>query len=223
MKKICFAFVLIFAINCGFSQVKDSTSIATVVYVSAGLQSFSNININSKLSRANLPLVPQNMPELIIGFAFFGKKYSGGLEFSGGGALGGPTADKIDYETSSFRGNFSYNLISKTKFAFTTGLNLAYTYTELIIYNEDTVLDLNNLSPTSNAGYISLDNRRLFFGPAATLHLFKESIIPIRINFAYEFGITPGTWRSDFVKIENSVNERGNNRFLLRIMIKADF
>jgi hypothetical protein len=218
MKKNYFAFVLICAINCGFSQVKDSTSVASVVYIGVGLQSFSNININNKLSSVNLPLVPQNMPEFIIGINVFGKKYSGGLEYSSGGALGGKTADKIDYEACSFRGNFSYNLISKTKFAFTTGLNLAYTYTEFIIYNDEAVLDFNNLKPTSNAGYISLDNRRLFFGPAASLHLFKESKIPLRLNFAYEFGITAGTWVSDFVKIENSVNERGNNRFLFRIM-----
>ncbi len=220
MKKIISIIAVLLLSNVSvFAQKKDSTHVNINMYVGIGGQIQDNLNINQKLKLSNLPNIPTAMPEFILGFNAFGKKYSGNLEFSGLYADRSNGANKTRLVTSNFRGNFSYNLKVKPKYALTAGLNLALTNNQFDIYNENASIDLNNLNPLANGGHISLRNNMFYAGPSAAAYLFRNSKWQVRINVAYEFALARGRWHSDFLNVNNSVNESGNNRFVFSVVL----
>ena len=151
-----------------FSQDKpqDSSSVSSTIYVGFGGQRQSGLRLNQKLVQSNLPTVPNILPEIIFGLNVFGKKYSGELEFSGVILEGDRGPNRIELETSNFRGNFSYNLMNRPKIAFTTGLDLAYTYTAFDVFDKQAAVDLNNLNPAATPGHIQLYQNRFYAGPS---------------------------------------------------------
>ena len=217
-KQFLLQLLFVFSLTTFAQAVKDSTDIEYGFYFGVGLQSQPNLNINSKLINANLPTVPETMPESIFGFNVFGKKYSGSLELSGVIVERSRGSNKTRYETGNVRGNFSYNFIVKPKIAFTAGLNVAYSTVQFDIFSENAVIDFDNLNPNANGGHLQLNNCRLFAGPAMSLHLFRESWFRFRLTAAYEFGVTRGLWGSDFINVTNAVSEAGKNRFLFSIV-----
>jgi hypothetical protein len=222
MKKIISLFVILLLNSFStFAQKKDSTDVDIDVdmYVGIGGQIQNNLNINQKLRLSNLPEIPTAMPEFIFGFNVFGEKYSGNLEFSGLYADRSNGANRTRLLTSNFRGNFSYNLKVKPKYAFTAGLNLAFATNQFDIYNENATIDLNNLNPLANGGQISLKNNMFYVGPSAAVYLFRDSKWKVRVNVAYELALSRGQWHSDFLNVTNSVNESGKNRFVFSIVL----
>lgn len=219
MKKVFTILAIYFSISA-FAQEKekDSTENDVKIYIGVGVQMQSKLNINTKLLMSNLPRVPEAMPELVFGFTNFGKKISSSIEFNGVWSPEQKGPNHTRYAMTNIRANVSYNLVNRKKVAFTTGLNLAYTYTQFDISNENNVVDFNNLNPSTNTGHIQLYNSRLYAGPSAALYLFRATNFPVRLQVAYEIGLTPGTWRSEFVNTANAVNERGRNRFLVGLV-----
>ena len=202
-----------------FAQaVKDSTDIEYAFNYGIGLMSQPNLNINSKLINWNLPPVPETMPEAFFGFSIFGKKYSGSPDYGGVIFERNQGSNKTRYETSNFRANLSYNFVVKPKVALTAGLNVAYSTVQFDIFNQNAVIDFDNLNPSANGGHLQLNNCRLFAGPAMSLYLFRESWFGFRVTAAYELGLTRGLWGSDFINVANSVSEAGKNRFLFSIV-----
>jgi len=164
-----------------------------------------------------LPELNETMPELQVGMNVFGEKFSGDAEF---GFLFSKN-DKGNSENQNIgftsRLRVHYNFINNEKVAFTGGLNISATASEVDIYNKNNVIDLNDLEPLNNTGHVSLRNQVFSAGPSVSLYLFKNSSTKIRANLGYEFAFTNGKWKSDFASVENTVKENGNNRFVFGI------
>ena len=85
MKKVLFTLVLLSS-YVGFSQVQSSDSTKTKKVKVDGYIGFNgnindNMNLNKKLSNADLPELDSFVPELTFGLNVFGKEYSGDIEF----------------------------------------------------------------------------------------------------------------------------------------------
>jgi hypothetical protein len=221
MKKLVMLSMLIVPYVC-FSQQKDTINtpkVKSTLYVGVGGQLQEGLNINKKLTSQNLPGISSTIPELTVGLNIFGKKYSGDMEFVL--STDNPEKNNTELRLMNMTGKFRlhYNIVNKEKIAFTTGLNLALTATELDIYSKSNTIDLNDLEPNNNSGHISLRNQMFYAGPSVALYLFKNKHWIVRLNAGYEFALTRGRWKSDFGSVLNTVNESGNNRFVFGITI----
>ena len=218
MKKIIFVLLLTYGFQSFAQSDNDSNEKVDVdFYFGIGAQVQSKYDLNDKLKAANLPELKQTMPELQVGMNIFGNKLSGDAEF---GFLFSKN-DKGDSENQNIgvtsRIRMHYNFINKEKIAFTGGLNVSSTASEVDIYNKNNVINLNDLEPLNNNGHVSLRNQVFFAGPSVSLYLFKNKSTKIRANLGYEFAFTNGKWKSDFASVENTVKENGNNRFIFGI------
>lgn len=189
------------------------------VYFAFGLQFHDDFNLNQKLVASNVVPLNTTRPEFQVGMNIFGKKYSGDMEFafSQNDEENETTKNKDMGFTGRFR--FHYNLINKEKIAFTTGLSLAGTSTEVDLYSRNNTIDLNDLNPTNTVGLISIRNQQFYVGPSASLYLFRNKSYKLRLNVGYEFSFTNGKWKSDYASINNTVKESGNNRWLVGLVL----
>lgn len=223
MKKALLSLALLVAF-VGYSQEKPSDSTKTKKVNVEGYIGFNgnindNLNLNKKLSNANLPELDSFIPELTFGFNVFGKKYSGDIEF--GFLFAKPEKDnnEMKYRGFNTRMRVHYNLVNKEKFAFTTGLSLAYMGSQYDIYSKNNTIDLNDLDPNGNSGHVSFNNQMLYFGPSASIHLFRKSGFEVKLNAGYEFALTRGRYDSEFGSVLNNIGESGNNRFVFGITL----
>lgn len=223
MKKVLFTLVLLSS-YVGFSQVQSSDSTKTKKVKVDGYIGFNgnindNMNLNKKLSNADLPELDSFVPELTFGLNVFGKEYSGDIEF--GFLFAKPEKDnnEMKYRGFNTRMRVHYNLVNKEKFAFTTGLSLAYMGSQYDIYSKNNTIDLNDLDPNSNSGHVSFNNQMLYFGPSVSMYLFKKSSFEVKVNAGYEFALTRGRYDSEFGSILNNIGESGNNRFVFGITL----
>jgi hypothetical protein len=219
MKKILFPVLFSISFFISNAQVRDSINVKTSLVIGFGGQFQSDLNINSKLANAGLPTVPTSVPEFIIGLGFVGEKFSGGFEANSVYFNSSNGANNTNFASVNIRNNFSYNFINKQKTMLAAGLNLTFSFSQFNIYNSGTVINMNNLNPSGNTGLINLRNSMIYIGPSASLFLFKNTKWMVRLNAAYEFGIARGSWKSDFANITNTVNERGNNRFVVGLVL----
>lgn len=175
--------------------------------------------INTKLKQAGLPELKTTTPELFLGMTFFGKKYSGDLDFGFLNSKNESGTNENKYIGFTTRLRVHYNVVNKEKIAFTTGLNISNTTGELNVYSKNNSIDFNNLNPDSNSGHVSVRNNLYYAGPSASFYFFKNKSTPIRLNVGYEFAFSKGNWKSDYGSVLNSVNEKGNNRLVFGLTI----
>ena len=188
------------------------------LYLGIGATVQSKFSLNDKLKAAGLAELNETNPEFLIGINVFGKKFSGDAEF---GFLYSKN-DKGNSENQnigvSSRLRFHYNLINKEKMAFTGGLNVSATSSEVDVYTKNNSIDLDGLGAL-NSNHISLKNQMFYVGPSVSLYLLKHKTTNIRVNFGYEFAFTNGKWKSDFATVNNTVKENGNNRFVFGVTL----
>ena len=189
------------------------------VYFGFGLQLHDAFTLNKKLQASNVAELNSTRPEFQVGINIFGKKYSGDMEF-------GFSQQEADNATTknkdmSFTGRLRvhYNLVNQEKFAFTSGLSLAATSTEVDLYARNNSIDFNNLNPNGTGGLITLRNQMFYIGPSASVYLFRDKGYKLRINVGYEFAFTNGKWKSDYASINNTVKENGNNRLYIGLVL----
>lgn len=222
MKNFKILIALLF-VSVAFAQETTSTTTKEKpkFYFTYGLnaQVHDELAIDKKLRAAGLPEVNSFTPELFIGMTLFDKKFSGDLDFGFLNSKNDNAGNENRYIGFTTRLRVHYNLINKEKIAFTTGLNLSNTQGELNIYAKNNAFDLNDLTPVNNVGNVSLKNSMVYFGPSASLYLFKNKSTKLRLNLGYEFAITNGKWKSDYASVNNTVNEQGNNRFVFGITL----
>lgn len=223
MKKIILFFALSSFLS-SFSQEEDKKDeekfqVTGDVYFGFGLQFQDDLNLNQKLIASNAAALNTTRPEFQVGMNIFGKKYSGDMEFSfsQNEEANGTTKNKDMGFTGRFR--FHYNLINKEKIAFTTGLSIAGTSTEVDLYSKGNTIDFNDLNPNNTGGLITLRNQQFYVGPSASLYLFRDKGYKLRLNIGYEFSFTNGKWKSDYASINNTVKESGNNRLLVGLVL----
>ena len=223
--KNSYLFVIMLLTMVGYSQEKVADTIKkkdniAVTYCGLNVSFNDNFNLNNKLSNSNLPELKTSIPEFVFGINFFGKKYSGDLEF----AFSYDKSDKGENETRqagfNTRVRVHYNLINREKVAFTTGLSMAYVGTEYDIFNKNNTIDLNDLEPINSSGHINFTNSMLYLGPSASFYFFRKSDWNVRLNVGYEFALTRGRYHSEFGSILNNIGEAGKNRFLVGIVFQ---
>jgi len=227
MKKITTLFLLGISL-LSFSQEKEKTKfvkdslqckkVNSNMYIGLGGQ-IQDLNIDTLLRSQGLAEIGSFLPELTAGINVFGEKFSADAELGVTYAKPEKNGNETQYISYSARGRVHYNVVNKKSFAFTTGLNLAFTNSQLDIYSSSNVIDLNDLNPASNSGHVSIKNKMFYVGPSASVYLFKGYKFPIRLNAGYEFGLSRGQWDTDYGSVINSVNERNNNRFVFGISL----
>lgn len=217
-------YLLLLTAFIGFSQEKATDSTKTKSFKVDGYFGFNgnindNMNLNKKLRNANLPELDSFVPELTFGLNFFDQKYSGDIEFGILFAKPEEGNNEMKYRGFNTRMRVHYNVVNRENFAFTTGLSLAYMGSQYDIYSKNNTIDLNDLEPNNNSGHVSFTNQMLYFGPSASIYLFKKSSFQVKVNAGYEFAITRGRYQSEFGSILNNVGESGNNRFVFGITL----
>jgi hypothetical protein len=200
-------------------SVKTSKGYKLDTYIGFTGNVNDDLNLNKKLSNASLPQLESFIPEVHFGFNLFMEKYSGDIEF--GFAFSEPSEgnNKMKYRAFNTRIRAHYNVVSQEKFAFTAGLGLAYIGNQYDVYSKDNTIDLNDLEPNNNSGHVGVTNQMLYFGPSASVYLFRKSTMQIRLNAGYEFALTRGRYHSEFGSVLNNINESGNNRFVFGISL----
>jgi hypothetical protein len=224
MKKV-FLLLIVLTTTVLFAQEKASDSTKTPknykfkTYVGFNGTINDDLNLNKKLKNSNLPEMNSFVPEFSFGLNYFGKNYSGDFEFGFMFSKPEEGNNEMKYRGFNSRLRVHYNLIDKEKFAFTSGLSLAFVGNEYDIYSKDNTIDLNNLQPNNNAGHVNFTNQMFYIGPSASVYLFKKTSMQLRINVGYELAITRGRYRSEYGSILNNINESGNNRFIFGISL----
>lgn len=222
MKKIVLP-ILLFVSTLTSAQETDSDkkSEKLKAFFTYGLnaQIHDDYTINSKLNQAGLPELKTTTPELFLGMTFFGKKYSGDLDFGFLNSKNERGNNENKYIGFTSRLRVHYNIINKEKIAFTSGINISNTNAELNIYSKNNGIDLNDLTPDTNTGHVSLRNNLYYVGPSASVYFFKNKTTQLRLNLGYEFSFTNGNWKSDYGNVLNTVSEKGNNRFVFGLTI----
>lgn len=206
-----------------FSQTDDEKEkcekVDVDMYIGIGAQVQSKFDLNEKLKSANLPELKKFMPELQLGMNVFGEKFSGDAEFGFLFSKDDKGDSKIQDMAFSARLRAHYNIINKEKVAFTGGITLASTSSEVDIFSKSNVIDFNDLDPANNGGHISIRNEMFYAGPSVAVYLFKNKSTKLRLNLGYELAFTNGKWKSDFASVNNTVKEIGNNRFVFGVSI----
>jgi hypothetical protein len=219
MKKVFVTAVLLVS-TFGFSQeveLKDE-KVKTVFYIGLGLEN-QKFNLNDKLKTSNVATLSENAMNFQIGMNFFGKKYSGDVEFDTSLSTNDNNNSENLFMGFSTRLRFHYNIVNKEKIAFTGGLNLSFASNQATFYSKNRTIDLNNLQLNNNFGEYTLRNNMFFAGPSIAFYFNQHKKSRFRINLGYEFALTNGYWRSDYANIANSVKENGNNRLIFGISL----
>ena len=222
MKNV-YLFVVMMLTVVTYSQEKVIDSIkkkekkVSIYY--GGFVSFNDdFNLNKKLRNSNLPELKTSIPDFVFGLNYFGKKYSGDAEFGFLYSKSDKGANEIKQMGFNSRIRVHYNLVDREKFAFTTGLSVAYTGNEYDIFNKNNTIDLNDLEPNNNSGHVNFTNAMLYFGPSTSFYFFRKSDWNVRLNIGYEFALTRGRYDSELGSVINNIGESGNNRFVVGIV-----
>ncbi|MDI9256420.1 hypothetical protein [Flavobacterium sedimenticola] len=216
--------LLLLSFFIGFSQEKTTDSTQTKKIKLDGYFGFTgnindNFNLNKKLRNANLPELDSFIPELTFGLNYFAPHYSGDIEFGVLFAKPEENNNEMKYRGFNTRLRVHYNVVNQEKFAFTTGLSLAYIGSQYDIYSKDNTIDLNDLDPDNNSGHVNFTNQMLYVGPSVSLYLFKKSNLQVKVNAGYEFAITRGRYDSEYGSVLNNIGESGNNRFVFGVTL----
>jgi hypothetical protein len=198
-------------------SIKKKEKKVSIYY--GGFVSFNDdFNLNKKLRNSNLPELKTSIPDFVFGLNYFGKKYSGDAEFGFLYSKSDKGANQTKQMGFNSRIRVHYNLVDREKFAFTTGLSVAYTGNEYDIFNKNNTIDLNDLEPNNNSGHVNFTNAMLYFGPSTSFYFFRKSDWNVRLNIGYEFALTRGRYDSEFGSVINNIGESGNNRFVVGIV-----
>ncbi len=112
-----------------------------------------------------------------------------------------------------------YIFAENNRLEFLAGADVCAATSNLAVYSDATVIDMNNLNPQTNTGYILFRNTSWFAGPSAALRFKdekgKSSFV---LSTGYDFCFTNSKWKSDYARITNPVRENGN-RFYINILL----
>lgn len=214
----CILFVFQFGIAQEKNVEKEKNDINASIYFGVNGHFQNDINLNKNLQASNVVQLDNNTADFAFGFNIFGKKYSSDFEFGFGETKNENATSKNKNMHLTGRFRFHYNVINKTNYAFTSGLSVAGTTSEVDLYSKNNTVDFNNLNPDTNGGLLSIRNQMFYAGPSISVYLFKNKGYKFRLNVAYEFAFTNGKWKSDYGNTANSINERNNNRFVFGLV-----
>ena len=224
MKKILLAALSIIGVQSSsfaqnWSAEKDSIKAKGNFFVGVGVVTTDGYNIDKKLAMANLPSLPSATPEFTFGFNGTWKKWLADIEFSGNYLQQRRGANKVNYVGATILTRVHYMPMHNEKMFLSVGADLAYTGNNVDIFNDNNVIDLNDLNPLNNGGHVGLRNEMLYAGPSASFGFLQNTEWPLRLNVGYQWALTNGKWRSDFADVTNTVKENGQGRFYAKVLL----
>jgi len=212
MKKFIYLFLFFTAFTN--AQTTDTTSVKMEWYFGGGAIINPDYNINSNLRDAGVKRIADVSPAFLIGWnATFSNRFSLEMELGFSG-LQNKKKDGSQFLQVPASARFQYALIKSDRVTLSAGANFSVVASDLSIFDSNTVIDMNDLRPANNTGYVRLTNTSYFLGPVAQLKLTDAGKTFLTFTAGYDFGISNSKWKSDYVKIANPVRENGNRIFI---------
>ncbi|KAF2520117.1 hypothetical protein E0W68_02525 [Flavobacterium salilacus subsp. salilacus] len=214
---ICLASFSAFAQETDAVTTESGEPIRKGFYISFGVGTMNDYNINDKLVASGMPQLPDAMFEVGIGYNLTWEKILLDTEFH---------TDYFDKKTSTdrVRGVVAgvtlrpqYIPFRSNGFYIGTGADISYTTNTFDLYTRGNEIDLNNLDPAFHSGHISLSNQQLFMGPSVSVAAFQNSEFPLKLNVGYQWAVVSGSWDSEVADVTNTVKENGQGRFYAKL------
>ena len=223
MKKALFFVVAVLGFQFSYSQDEPVENNAKEplfnFFLGAGATFLGDYNINQNLANAGMPSINEVMPELSLGYTISSQKLA--LDFEVNANFMDKSANNYRLRAvgSGIKLRGHYIPYKTDAFFVSGGLDVSYVMTYFDLNDRNSVIDLNDLDPTTQTGHINLNNALLYAGPSVAVGLFQNKAFPMRINVGYDFALTNGRWKSDFANVVNRVGESGHSRFYAKIYI----
>lgn len=218
MKKVSLLLLLLLFAATGFAQQTTSESNTDTefeIYFGAGVIFQPDYNINSNLVQAGVKKLPDATPAAVIGWkAMFENGVALSFEFGSASLFNNRKKDGSQLVQVPINLRLQYTLAEGNRLRFSAGADVSYVYSSLSVFSDNTVVDMDNLDPEANTGYLLFRNSSWFAGPSASLDLTDEGKTFITFTAGYGFCFTDSKWKSDYAKITNPVTENGNRIYL---------
>lgn len=212
MKKIFFALITLFLISLAYAQ-DDKDRIKW--HYSLGAMVNPDFNINEKLRSVGVHRIEDVSPMVTFGWsAAASNKIDIGIDFGVATTPYGRKNKGYNLVQVPVSLIVHYNFLNREKVALSAGLNGSYTFYDLSIYADDTVIDMNNLEPSENTGYIRMHNQAVHVGPSVAFTFLKHKITPLTLTIGYDFAVTNIKWDSDYASLTNPVKENGGRAYI---------
>lgn len=227
MKKLLILCISFFAMQSVTAQ-QDSVYVGTNNRPPAGLdnndtfQWFIGVGavlnpdfaINDKMRQAGVHRIADVSPAVNFGWTATAGRIWVTADFAVAGQYSDFKGDGYQLLQAPISLRVQYLAIDKQNTALGLGVNLSYVFYDLSIFTTDTQVDLNNLNPATNTGYLRIRNNSFYAGPAVSLELFRQKRYPLKITAGYDFAVTNSKWKSDYGSVTNTVKENGNRGYL---------
>jgi hypothetical protein len=223
MKKIFTTFVLLLVFTFGFSQNENEAPTKTPdaedeksnfsidYYFGVGLLYTDALDINPFLSESNVPTVRRFPFEIALGMTGnFGK-------------------NRIDFEIGFYNqeredAGFGHKMVStqltlrylrkvlefENKNEFFVGSGLMLGSYELEFFDKSESIDLTDAG--SFGDIAKLDNAQFYLSPSVGYSIIssEDNHEFLRLQLSYELNLTGNSWESEYARVNNSIDEKGN-------------
>lgn len=189
-------------------------------YVGFGAVFNPDYNINENLKQAGVHRIADVMPGFVLGWdALINEKVLIDTEFNFAGMYNDFKDDGYRLIQGSIAIRGQYAIVNASRTSLMAGLGLSYTGNNLSVFDTNTTIDVNNLTPSQNTGYVSLYNQSFYIGPVVSLRLLKkQGYNSLTLKAGYDINLSNSRWKSEFANVTNTVRENGN-RFYVNLTI----
>lgn len=217
--KLLSIFILIAATAFAQEEPSGRKGFITQWYYGFGITGNSGYNISANLREAGVKRIPDVMPAVFVGWtAAFTDKLALDVEFGAAGLFRNKKSAGSQLIQVPARLRLQYVAVNKEMFSISAGANFSVVGNDLSVWSEDTDIEMDNLDPEANTGYIRLRNTSYFVGPSATVKLIDEGEPFLTLTMGYDFGISNAKWKSDYARLSNVVKEQ-NNQFFVNLAL----
>lgn len=214
MKKTFFALIALFAIS--LSNAQDDQDVIRWHY-SLGAIVNPDFNVNDNLIASGVHRIADVSPLVSFGWSVVTKnKFALDVDFGLATTLYGRKNEGYNLLQVPINLTAHYIFLDKEKVALSAGITGSYTFYDLNLYTEqdDTDIDMNDLNPAANTGYIRMNNQSVYVGPSLALTFLKHKKNPLKLALGYDFAVTNSKWKSDYATLSNPVKENGGRAYI---------
>jgi hypothetical protein len=228
MKKILgIAFALVWAHSLTAQETTTETASSGNIekktwYVSFGMASFGDFDINKKLQASGMPQLGDAALETTIGHHTMFRKMLIDFEWNTNYMDKKTTTDRIKTINTGFKIRGQYVPFKTENMFFAAGADLSYMFNNFNLYTRGNTIDLDDLNPAGHTGHISLYNQQFWAGPSIAFGAFQKSAFPLRLNVGYEWALYSSKWKSEVAEVANSLKESGQGRFYAKLTLYFD-
>lgn len=215
MKKMILFLIFIFPVT----NVQAQDRLSARLYLDVGMSFWESFSINENLEEKNLSTINSTIPEVGVGLKVKYRSFTGNVAGNLLNGWGKGSVNSYRLSGISAQLGIDYELVTHDSWGLKAGILFEYLPIALELYSENNRVDLNNLEPNSQSGFVKLYNIFSLIGPSITFgNLFSESGFPVDVNFSYQFNVNHGAWRSEYARVLNSKQENAG-RFNIKILI----